>query len=314
MLQLYIFVTTKLRILYVSCSVFMLDASKVEKLTSDLVDQGFELTVLPHTFFSAKKKELSCTLYKSLKLVVQGKKSKEFIEFYLEPEVLGSFSHSIPETDTSLDTSAHIGVDEAGKGDFFGPLCIAGLFAEGSTIIELKKIGVKDSKTMSDKTIAKLAIEIKKLCPHHEIITIMPLKYNQMYASFKNLNSLLAWGHATVIANLVQKTSCQNVILDKFANDSVVLYALKKKGIAIPNLTQKTKAEQDLVVAGASILARHAFCDSMERLEKKMGVSLPKGASSMTVATAKKIYKESGPEIFMQIAKTHFKTFEQISM
>ncbi len=297
-----------------SCSVFMLDVSKIEKLKSDLLDQGFEITVLPHTFFSAKKKELNLTLYKSLKLVVQGKKSKEFIEFYLEPELLGSFAHSIPETDESIDLSPHIGVDEAGKGDFFGPLCVAGLFAEGSTIIELKKIGVKDSKTMSDKTIAKLAIDIKKLCPYYDVITIMPLKYNQMYESFKNLNSLLAWGHATVISNLIQKTSCPNVILDKFANDSVVLYAIKKKGLQnIPHLVQRTKGEQDIVVAGASILARDAFCTCMERLEKKMGMILPKGASSATVACAKKIYSESGPEIFKQIAKTHFKTFEQLS-
>ncbi len=105
-----------------------------EKLKTDLVEQGFEITRPPYTLFSALK-GVSCTLYASGKLTVQGKAMDEFIAFYLEPHILQSLAYSYPQTQVNL--KAHIGIDESGKGDFFGPLCIAGVQADEAKVKEL---------------------------------------------------------------------------------------------------------------------------------------------------------------------------------
>ena len=197
-----------------------------------------------------------------------------FIEFYLEPEILQSVANSYP--DTQVDLKARIGVDEAGKGDFFGPLCIAGVFATEDHIKELLKIGVKDSNKMNDKAILVLSQKIKKICIH-SIVRISPKRYNELYEKFHNLNRLLAWGHATAISELAGRTQCKNVIIDQFANEEVVLSALKHKNLTV-DLTQRHKAESDPVVAAASILARAAFVEGIDQLSAEVGMELPKGS------------------------------------
>src|SRR4029077_1213327 len=93
-----------------------------------------------------------------------------------------------------------IGTDEAGKGDFFGPLVVAGVYATEATAILLRQIGVRDSKTLSDKRIAEIGVEIRQTCPVN-VVAIGPDRYNEMYAKIRNLNRLLAWAHARVIEN-----------------------------------------------------------------------------------------------------------------
>lgn len=285
-----------------------LDQKQADKILKDLKEQDFEITKPPHTYFSAKKPGISCTFYTSGKFVVQGKETQPFVEFYLEPEVLGTFEHAYPEL--GIDPTARIGIDESGKGDFFGPLCIAGLFAEGKDIVKLKKMGVKDSKTLTDKTIAKLARQIRDEFTHH-IVKINPEKYNQLHTQFGNLNHLLAWGHATAIEQLVEKTGCKNVIVDQFANESVVLRALSRKNLVI-TLAQRHRAEEDIVVAGASILARGTFVDSLAKLENDYGICFPKGASAKVIQTGKQLLAKYGKDIFNKTAKIHFKTLDSI--
>lgn len=278
------------------------------KLLKDLQEQGFEILHPPHSIFQGCKKGISCTLYSSGKLVVQGKEAQPFIEFYLEPELLGSFEHSY--ADLSIDRTPRIGVDEAGKGDFFGPLCIAGVYAGEKEIDELIKIGVKDSKSMRDSTIQKMAKQIRNAVPHH-IVRISPKRYNSLYQQFGNLNLLLAWGHATVIEVLVKATGCQSALIDQFSHLPLVENALKKKGLAL-NFTKRTKAESDPVVAAASILARDSFVSGMDTLSEWMGFKLPKGASALVFETGKKIYLDKGEAIFDELAKKHFKTLDAI--
>lgn len=284
------------------------DSKQAKKILEDLKSQHFEFTTPPHTQFSAKKPGISCTLYTSGKLVVQGKEAGSFVEFYLEPEVLGTFEHSYQNL--TVDKTARIGIDESGKGDFFGPLCIAGLYAEGDGIAKLKKIGVKDSKTLNDTTISKLAHQIRNEFSYH-IVKINPEKYNELQPQFANLNRLLAWGHATAIEHLIEKTKCSHVIIDQFADESVVLKALERKHLRI-NLTQRHRGEEDIVVAGASILARDAFVQSLLKLEKEYGIPFPKGASAKVIQTGKQLLKKNGKEIFLKTAKIHFKTLDAI--
>lgn len=286
------------------------DIKLAGKLVHDLTEQGFAITVPAYTVFSAKKPGISCTLYQSGKLTVQGKEMPSFIEFYLEPEILQSFTFSHPTPTPELNLTPRIGIDESGKGDFFGPLCVAGVFAEGESIARLKDLGVKDSKSLSDKQIRAIAAKIRTGYKH-SIVKINPAKYNEIYAQFKNLNRLLGWGHATAIESLIERTGCQHVIIDQFADESVVETALKRKKLKI-DLHQRHRAEEDLVVAAASILAREAFIEGLAQLEHDFDQPLPKGASAATIAAGKKFLRRYGKDRLPSVAKLHFKTLDAI--
>lgn len=285
-----------------------LDLSLKEKLLKELKQRGCEIIYPPHTFFQGKKKGMTCTLYTSGKLVIQGKEAADFIEFYLEPELLKSIQYRYDHL--TIDKTPRIGVDEAGKGDFFGPLCIAGVYAGENEFEELLKIGVKDSKKLQDNTIEKIAKEIRSKVPYH-IVRISPIRYNELYGSFKNLNFFLAWAHATVIEALHQKTGCVKVLIDQFSHLPLVEDALERKKLCV-DFTKRTKGEADLVVAAASILARDAFVSGLHTLSQWLGLELPKGASKNVKEVGKRLLKEKGEGIFDQIAKKHFKTFKEI--
>lgn len=287
-----------------------INPSLFEKLRRDLEDRQFAFACPPppYSVFSAKKPGLSCTLYTSGKLVVQGKELKEFIEFYLEPEILGHFKFSHPEE--LMDVTPRIGIDESGKGDLFGPLCTAGVYADSKQIKELVKLGVCDSKKLSDGAIAKLAPQITAVCLHH-LVQVYPKRYNELYDQFRNLNHLLAWTHASAIEALVERSGCKNVITDQFAAEHVLERALKNKKLNI-DLTQRHKAEEDPVVAAASILARNAYLCGMHSLSQEFGVDFPKGASALTLVKAKEFINKCGKEQLPFVAKMHFKSLDGI--
>lgn len=291
-----------------SCFVTTVDVSLKDKLMQDLENQGFAFSKPQHTLFAAKKNGVNCTLFESGKLMVQGKEMAAFLEFYLEPQILQDFSYT--NRHLLIDSSPHIGVDEAGKGDFFGPLCIAGVYSSGEETVALSKMGVKDSKNLSDPTICKLAKQIKERYPYH-IVRIGPKRYNEIYNQFKNLNYLLGWGHATVIEQMIAKTSCSSVTIDQFAGEHVVLQALKKKSLTVA-LTQRHRGEEDMVVAAASILARATFVEELKKLSDEIGMPLPLGASSLTKEAAKKIIQKFGPQFLDHLCKTHFKTYAEV--
>ncbi|MBI3211275.1 MAG: ribonuclease HIII [Simkania negevensis] len=291
-----------------SCFVTQINLVKLSKLKQDLTEQGFLFSIPEHTIFQAKKDGLSCTLYKSGKMTVQGKGKDEFITNYLEPEILENLSYSYPEA--HVDKTTRIGVDEAGKGDIFGPLCICALYADPPLISALIKMGVKDSKKMSDLFILKLANQIKKTHPH-ALVQINPAKYNKLYESFGNLNQLLAWGHATAIEELAKRTHCFEVIIDQFANETVVEKALAQKKLSI-HLTQRHRGEEDVVVAAASILARASFVEGLEKLSASYSQKFPKGATHHIEENLEKFIAMQGKEHLHEVAKLHFKTVQQV--
>ena len=287
-----------------ACFVTKLKKELFAKLQNDLSAKGFAFTKPPYTIFSARKPGLSVNLYESGKLTVQGKDQEEFIRYYLEPEILQDFSFTQNKDNPNL--SARIGIDEAGKGDFFGPLCIGGIYADKKAIEQLIKIGVRDSKKMTDPKIEKLAAQIKQIVPY-SIIRIFPTKYNLLYTKFQNLNELLAWGHASAIEELSAKTGCRSAIIDKFASEHVVERALTKKGLEM-DLTQITGGESDPVVAAASIIARTAFVEGMRMLSKQVNLLLPKGAGPQVIVAGRNLVDRDGKEILGDVAKLHFKT------
>ena len=203
-----------------------------------------------------------------------------------------------------------IGIDESGKGDYFGPLVIAAVFVDATTQGELKLMEVRDSKKISDGRILEMAPDIKTICPH-SVIAIGPQKYNELYAKIKNLNRLLAWGHAKALENLLERVSCERAISDQFGNERLVLNALQDKGRKIV-LEQRPKAEADLAVAAASILARAEFLIRLKRLSNEVGTTLPKGASPAVELAAKMIIKKHGRDRLGTVAKLHFKTTQAV--
>lgn len=285
-----------------------LSSESIPKLEKDLQEQGFSFTKPLHTVFSAKKKGVICTLYESGTLVVQGKDKASFIEFYLEPEILNAFTFTYPQA--NVDTTARIGLDEAGKGDFFGPLCIAGVYADQKGILQLVEMGVKDSKRFSDASIRKLAKKIREAYSF-VLIRLFPKKYNELYGQFKNLNRLLAWAHSAALSDLIQKTGCKKAILDQFADPSLVKRALEQKNVVV-DLEQRVRAEEDAVVAAASIVARAGFLEGLETLSQEVGSELLKGASSAVLQCGIRLVQKEGPDILNQVGKTHFKTKSDI--
>ena len=233
-----------------------------------------------------------------------------------QPGTSTTVQSSLVETSSSTTTTnftgkPRIGLDKSGKGDYFGPLVIGAVFVDGQTENRLITLGVRDSKLLSDNRMLALAEQIKALCPHF-IVPIEPKRYNELYAKVKNLNRLLAWGHAWTLESLLEKIPCDLAIVDKFGNESYIRTVLKEKGRQITVL-QQTHAEVDTAVAAASILARARFVENMEQLSNKVGKTLPKGASDPSIVViGRELVAEHGKDILIETTKLHFKTTEAI--
>jgi ribonuclease HIII len=294
---------------------FKISPAQAEKLRGILQEKSFTFREVPYTLYGAQKQKLTINAYTSGKLLVQGKGAREFVEFTIEPEILGEAKVGYDEVHNPEMFQPHLGIDESGKGDFFGPLVIAGVFVDGNLPRQLLDLGVKDSKQItSDQKALDLADAIKELITldRFNIIVLTPEKYNELYVKFRNLNSLLAWGHASVIENLLTRwPNCHRALSDKFAHESLIQRALKEHGKKII-LQQRTKAESDIAVAAASILARAAFLTRLKYLGEGVGITLPKGASAQVKAAAREIVKKSGPETLKSVCKFHFKTYAEV--
>ncbi len=204
----------------------------------------------------------------------------------------------------------HIGTDESGKGDFFGPLVIAGVMVDEKAAEIFIKAGIKDSKKITDKKILKLEPIIKQYAIY-SVVAISNEKYNKLYANIKNLNKLLAWGHARVIENVLEKDTCEYALSDKFGDESLIKSALMEKGKSI-RLEQMVRAESDVAVAAASVLARAAFVHKMQDLENKYEIKFPKGCAPQVKDAAKEFIVKFGKERLSEVCKTHFKTYNEV--
>ncbi len=199
-------------------------------------------------------------------------------------------------------------MDESGKGDYFGPLVIAACYV--GPVQEAVLEGVQDSKKLADKKALSLAEEIKRVCPH-AVIAIGPERYNELYAEIKNLNRLLEWGHAQAIAKVHELEPCRDVISDRFADPRGLVAKLKKKGLDV-DLVSRVRAESDMAVAAASILARAEFLRRLDSLASVAGFPLPKGAGSPVLAAGRRFVAHVGKDRLGEVAKLHFKTTQQI--
>ena len=293
-----------------------LTQDQAAKLRTLLADSGFQFSPKEYTLFFAQKNKLSLAVYeKGPKVLVQGKGVEEFVQFELEPKILGEAKLGYEEVHSPEMFEPHFGVDESGKGDFFGPLVISGVYVDRGIARKLLDAGVQDSKRIaSDARIRALAQTIRKTAGGLiETVLIGPQKYNELYEKFGNLNKLLGWGHARVIENLLaKKPDCPRSLSDQFADGRVIEQSLLYHGRKI-DIQQRTKAESDIAVAAASILAREAFINWLERRGKELGWRLERGVSASVKETAKKLVEKSGPAALREVAKVHFRTAHDIA-
>ena len=296
-----------------------LQSGQADKLLEVLKSQGFEFREVPYSAFAGKKDKLNVVFYTSGKLVVQGKGTQEFVQFILEPEILEEVKLGYENILDPSRLDPRIGIDESGKGDYFGPLCVAGVYLNESMIEGWEQAGLMDSKRVSsDKRIAALADVIRKTkgCLY-SVVPIGPEAYNRLNHKMRSVNSILAWGHARVIENLMLRKDLMQpppvrAISDQFARSkSTVSNALMASGREI-ELVQRHKAESDLAVAAASILARDAFVHRIDELSKRFNMEIPKGASQKVIETGKRLVSEYGKDILNETSKIHFKTTSKI--
>ena len=292
-----------------------LSESQAAALKGWLQTHHWQFREVPYARFAAEKEKTNLVFYESSKLVVQGKGTREFIEFVLEPEILQEARLGYEAVLNPELLLPRLGVDESGKGDFFGPLCIAGVYVNQTVVSAWTDAGIRDSKHISsDKRIKDLAELIRKTTGC--VTSVVPIgneAYNRLYLKMKSVNTMLAWGHARVIENLMGQRHRMTpppvrAISDQFAsNKDVVANALMALGREI-ELVQKHRAEEDLAVAAASILARHEFVTRLGDLEKQFAARFPKGASAAVDTAAKDFVAKYGAESLSKVAKLHFRT------
>jgi ribonuclease HIII len=294
----------------------VLTHEQVTKLRVLLEELGFEFVPKQWTIFFAQKNKLSVAVYeKGPKVLLQGKGVEEFVQFELEPKILGEAKLGYEEVHLPEMFQPHFGVDESGKGDFFGPLVISGVYVDREIARKLLDAGVQDSKRIgSDVRIRALAQTIRTTADGLiETVLIGPQRYNELYEKFGNLNKLLGWGHARVIENLLaKKPNCPRALSDQFADARVVEQSLLRHGRKI-DIEQRTKAESDIAVAAASILAREAFINWLDRRGRELGLRLQRGVSASVKESAKKLVGTSGPGVLRELAKVHFRTAHEIA-
>jgi ribonuclease HIII len=290
--------------------------NKFDSLKTFLEKKGYSFEDRPHQFFLARNKGMVLNLYENGKIVFQGNNEQEKVAIMDFLNSINAKEAVKAETKYPLleIRETRIGTDEAGKGDYFGPLVIAGVLANENQIKIFEELGVKDSKNLSDSSIRDYAKKIKDFLGKDQfsIIAIKPAKYNQLHESMKNVNRILAWGHARAIENLLEKnTDCQLAVADQFGDQRFIEDALMQHGRNI-KIIQTPKAERELSVAAASILARNEFVRAMDQMGRNYSFQFPKGATNV-IAAAEKFVRKFGANGLNEVAKIHFKTTKQIN-
>ncbi len=292
-----------------------LNAEQQEQLCELLHRGNYRLVRVPHARVAAETEHCRIALFgKSGKCLVQGKGAAEFVEFVLEPQVLGEARVGYETVHDPRVAEAHMGVDESGKGDFFGPMVIAAAYLDAELIPKFGEMDVKDSKRYtSEKRLLEVAGNLRRLLGRRfSIVSIGPAAYNRLYRQMRSVNAILAWGHARAIENLLDAVpDCPRAISDQFGNAGQVKKALLQKGRRI-ELEQRPRAESDPAVAAASVLARAAFVYALKKMEDLHGIPFKKGASEAVREAAVRLVTAHGPAILVKTAKCHFRTTDKV--
>jgi ribonuclease HIII len=293
-----------------------LQEQQVEEFRKVLVERGYSFEDRPNQLFLARNGKTVVNVYQNGKVVVTGPEDAmhESVCQILEKlgaEAVQKATAELPPIDVK---GSRIGTDEVGKGDYFGGIVVAGALVDETAEEQLRSIGVKDSKKLSDTSIRNMAIEIRKILgqSNHDEIWVSPLKYNLLYQKLRNVNRILGWAHARAMENLLRNgVVCNQAIADQFGDQSYIQSALMNKGRRL-NLLQVHKAERDIAVAAASVLARDVFLRRLDEMEDSYLLRFPKGASHV-IDFGKQLVETHGLGVLQNVAKLHFSTTKEIT-
>ncbi len=290
-----------------------IDPSQMKKLEEWLNSHLWAPYKVNYAKFAYKNRDTNVVAYNSGKLVVQGKGTEDFVIFVLEPEIFQAAEFGYEEAHHPEWYEAHAGIDESGKGDLFGPLVSACVIADAEAVRKWQEDGLKESKKISsDKAALAMAKKIRDTKGVAVKVSYANMeKYNELYKRFGNLNKMLAWMHAKAIENALLERQVPWGMLDQFTKQPLVQKQLKADSVKNFELKMQTKAEEDPVVAAASIIARATYIFAMRKLSKEFGEDLMKGASAKTKEQAVAIVKKFGKEALPKFAKMHFKTAQE---
>ena len=271
-------------------------------------------------------------LYASGKCVVQGKGAREFVENVMEPMVLrrlvlvapdgspapaaaGAAKAAAAPVLSAEALSPHVGVDESGKGDFLGPLVVAAAYTDADLGPKLLALGVRDSKQItSDRRACEIAAKIRALLgpSRYSVLKMGCRAYNRLHAKMRNVNRILSWAHARCIENVLERVpECPMAISDQFGRADSVKNALLERGRRI-EFRSRPRAESDIAVAAASLLAREAFLQSLAELSTRFALPFPKGAAPHVRKAAEAIARKHGPAALPDCCKLHFRTLDEV--
>ncbi len=276
-----------------------------------------------YAIFQADEEDTVVTLYESGKVVFQGVSADVDANYWKETEKIltGSYpeekekkekKEEVDNTDYYFISS--IGSDEVGTGDFFGPIIVTASYVDRSNISFLEELGVRDSKKVTDDKIMKIAPTLIEKIPHYSYI-LTNEEYNKMQDTGNNMNKIKSILHNKCILGLMKEGnySYDMVVIDQFTPKRNYYGYLKDEANVFRKITFTTKAEDKCLSVGvSSIISRYMFLKEMEKLSKKVNMSLPLGASTVVDETGKKIVEKYGKEKLSEIAKLNFKNTEKI--
>jgi ribonuclease HIII len=294
---------------------YLLNKEQQEALRLMLSDGNYRPKQVPHTIIAVEAENCVVNLYKSGKCLIQGKGAEEFVLFFLEPFILQSAGLGYEDQLKPELTSPHMGIDESGKGDYFGPLVACAAYVNPQLAKKMNEIGVRDCKQLTDKAVFFIGRKLRDLLgPNRfKIVAIGPESYNRLYTKMRNVNTMLGWAHARCIENMLDTMpECPRAVADQFGSKHVIERALMKNGRKL-ELEQRHKAESDIAVAVASVLAREAFLYALQKLGKAYDFEPHKGASEQVRNDAAELVKKRGEaDILLKVAKCHFQTTDKV--
>ena len=265
----------------------------------------FQTTPPQYAKWQLKPENCVITCYTSGKTVFQGKDANVYAAAFMQGQ------DEIPNTATT-NQYPQAGSDEVGTGDYFGPVCVCASYVTQDDVDFLIKLGVRDSKQMSDADMLKIGPLLMERIPH-SLLIVPPQKYNQVHES-NNLNAIKSKLHNQAYINLAKKIELPSFkIIDQFTPETSYYRYLKNEPQIIRGIHFETKAEDKyLSVAVGSIISRYGFLKTWEEMEKKYNMTLPKGSGDKVDIVAQAFVERYGLERLGEIAKLHFKNTEKI--
>jgi ribonuclease HIII len=310
---------------------FTLDDVQQDKMLIVLGGGNYRLREVPYSQISVEGDGFNCTLYNAkmkhgksvAKACVQGRKAQEFVQFVLEPYGVVPVEVGYEDVVDPSQLEAHAGSDESGKGDFFGPLVVCCVYTDEKLTPKLREAGAGDCKQMSDGQVLTIGRNLREVLgpERFALVRFNPAAYNRTYSKMRNINRMLAWAHGQALENLLEKQPhCRRCVIDQFARtEDTIKRALKERGKKI-EIVQRHKAESDIAVAAASVIAREVFlrslCDIAREIDpetEKPFEAIPKGSSDPRVRKiAEDMVRKNGPVWLMNHCKAHFQTTDKV--